>query len=196
MFLQKEIDFILAIDKLKNVSRRNFNTDDARRENTAEHSWQVMVVAQVLLPYAQHRNQIDLLRVLKMLSIHDIVEIEAGDTFVYDQEAMQNKYQRELQAAKAIFGKLDSAVGEEFLNLWIEFEAAESVDAKFASAVDRFIPFLLNSYTSGKSWTESSVTVDKVKEIVGPEVQTIAPEFIQLFDELIQKNVKEGKLIE
>lgn len=194
MFLQKEIEFILLIDKLKNVSRRNFNADDSRRENTAEHSWQVMIVAQLLYPYAKDKENINLLRVLKMLSIHDIVEIEAGDTFVYDQEAMQNKYERELLAAKNIFGKLDAALGEEFLSLWIEFEAAQSVDARFASAVDRFIPFLLNSYTLGKSWTEAAVTVDKVRKIVGEELPNIAPEFTQLFEELIQKNVKEGKL--
>ncbi len=88
MKIQKEIDFILAVDALKNVQRRNYNADDSRRENTAEHSWQIIILAQILFPYAKNRADIDLLRVIRMLSVHDLVEIEAGDTFLFDETAM------------------------------------------------------------------------------------------------------------
>ena len=96
MILEKEINFILSLDALKNVQRRNYNYNDKRRENAAEHSWQIIVLAQIFYPYAKNKEKIDLLRVIKMLSIHDVVEIDAGDTFVYDEEAMTGKYEREL----------------------------------------------------------------------------------------------------
>ena len=86
MKIQKEIDFILAVDALKNVQRRNYNADDSRRENTAEHSWQIIILAQILYPYAKNNTEINLLRVIRMLSIHDLVEIDAGDTFLFDEE--------------------------------------------------------------------------------------------------------------
>ena len=104
MILEKEIAFILAIDALKNVNRRNFNLDNSRRENTAEHSWQVVVFAQILYPYARNKEKIDLPKVLKMLSIHDVVEIDAGDTFFYDEKANEGKFERELASAERIFG--------------------------------------------------------------------------------------------
>ena len=117
MILEKEINFILSLDALKNVQRRNYNYNDKRRENAAEHSWQIIVLAQIFYPYAKNKEKIDLLRVIKMLSIHDVVEIDAGDTFVYDEEAMTGKYERELAAAERIFGLLPSSLSEEFLNL-------------------------------------------------------------------------------
>jgi putative hydrolase of HD superfamily len=122
MKIQKEIDFILAVDALKNVQRRNYNADDTRRENTAEHSWQIIILAQILFPYAKNRADIDLLRVIRMLSIHDLVEIEAGDTFLFDEAAMVGKFEREKISAQKIFGILDEPLRTEFFNLWLEFE--------------------------------------------------------------------------
>jgi putative hydrolase of HD superfamily len=122
MILDKEIDFILAIDALKNVNRRNFNADDSRRENTAEHSWQIIILAQILFPYAKHKENIDLLRVIRMLSIHDLVEIHAGDTFLFDEKLMEGKFEREKIAAQKIFGILDNPLQDIFYNLWLEFE--------------------------------------------------------------------------
>ncbi|WGU68354.1 HD domain-containing protein [Capnocytophaga canimorsus] len=126
MILEKEIQFILTLDALKNVQRRNYIADDSRRENSAEHSWQIMVFAQILYPYAKNKERIDLARVVRMLSIHDVVEIDAGDTFAFDEQAMQGKYERELTSAKRIFGILDEPLQSEFLNLWLEFEAAQT----------------------------------------------------------------------
>ena len=194
MILEKEIKFILALDALKNVDRRNFNLDNSRRENTAEHSWQIVVFAQILLPYAKSKDQIDLLRVIKMLSIHDVVEIEAGDTFIFDESAMTGKYERELAAAKKTFGILDEPLNSEFLNLWIEFEAEETSDAIFACAVDRIMPFLLNVYGSAQSWTEAAVSVKQVENIVGKAVKRASEEMGEAFDILLKKAIDEGKL--
>ena len=196
MILEKEIQFILALDALKKVNRRNFNLDDSRRENTAEHSWQIVVFAQVLLPYAKDKDKIDLLRVIRMLSIHDVVEIEAGDTFIFDESAMTGKYDRELQAAKNTFGILDEPLSSDFLNLWMEFEAEKTPDAIFACAVDRIMPFLLNVYGSAKSWTEADVKVDQVENIVGKAVKRASAEMGEAFDVLLKKALDEGKLQE
>lgn len=196
MILEKEIKFILALDALKNVNRRNFNHDDSRRENTAEHSWQIVVLAQILLPYAKNHEQIDLLRVIKMLTIHDVVEIEAGDTFIFDETKMAGKYDRELQAAKNIFGILDEPLHSEFLNLWIEFEAEETPDAVFACAVDRIMPFILNTHSKATSWTEAGVSAERVINIVGKAVKRASEEMGEAFDVLLKKAIDEGKLIE
>lgn len=196
MILEKEIEFILALDALKSVNRRNFNLDNSRRENTAEHSWQIVVFAQILLPYAKNKEQIDLLRVIRMLSIHDVVEIEAGDTFIFDESAMTGKYERELAAAKKTFGVLNEPLSSDFLNLWIEFEAEETPDAIFACAVDRIMPFLLNVYGSGKSWTEAGVKVSQVENIVGTAVKRASKELGHAFDILLKKALDEGKLTE
>lgn len=194
MVLEKEIQFILALDALKNVNRRNFNLDNSRRENTAEHSWQIVVFAQILLPYAKNKNKIDLLRVIKMLSIHDVVEIEAGDTFIFDEAAMTGKYDRELAAAKKIFGILGDPLGSEFLSLWMEFEAEETPDAIFACAVDRIMPFLLNVYGSAESWTEANVKGNQVENIVGKAVKRASAEMGEAFDLLLMKALDERKL--
>lgn len=196
MILEKEIKFILALDALKNVNRRNFNHDDSRRENTAEHSWQIVVLAQILLPYAKNHEQIDLLRVINMLSIHDVVEIEAGDTFIFDETKMAGKYDRELQAAKNIFGILDEPLRSEFLNLWIEFEAEDTPDAVFACAVDRIMPFILNTHSKATSWTEAGVSAEQVINIVGKAVKRASEEMGEAFDVLLKKAIDEGKLIE
>lgn len=194
MILEKEINFILALDALKNVNRRNFNLDNSRRENTAEHSWQIVVFAQILLPYAKDKDQIDLLRVIKMLSIHDVVEIEVGDTFIFDENAMNGKYDRELQAAKKTFGILGEPLSSDFLNLWIEFEAEETIDAIFACAVDRIMPFILNVYGDGISWTEADVKVNQVQNIVGKAVKRASEEMGEAFEVLLKKAIDEGKL--
>ena len=195
MVLEKEIEFILAIDALKNVNRRNFNLDNARRENTAEHSWQVVIFAQILYPYARNKEKIDLGKVLKMLSIHDVVEIDAGDTFFYDEKANEGKFERELVSAKRIFGILSEPLQSEFLNLWLEFEAGETEDAIFANAVDRMIPFTLNCFNNGLSWIEAGVEVEKVKKMLRGKIEQASQDMADTFDVLLQKAFDEGKLI-
>ena len=194
MKIQKEIDFILAVDALKNVQRRNYNADDSRRENTAEHSWQIIILAQILFPYAKNNTEINLLRVIRMLSIHDLVEIDAGDTFLFDEEGMEGKFEREKLAAKKIFGILDEPLSSEFYNLWIEFEEEETPDAIFACAIDRMMPFILNSYTSGKSWTEAGVTETQVRNMLENAIGRASDEMGECFQLLMKKCFDEKKL--
>ncbi|AKH95486.1 HD domain-containing protein [Elizabethkingia anophelis] len=195
MKLDKEIQFILAVDALKNVQRRNYNADDSRRENTAEHSWQIVILAQILYPYAKNKDQVDLLRVIRMLSIHDLVEINAGDTFIFDEEQMKGKFEREKIAAKKIFGILDEPLQSEFYNMWIEFEEEETPDAIFACSIDRIMPFILNSNTSGKSWTEAGITETQVRHMLENAIKRASDEMGEAFDILLQKSIDEGKLV-
>ncbi|AYM99776.1 HD domain-containing protein [Chryseobacterium aahli] len=195
MKIQKEIDFIVAIDALKNVQRRNYNADDSRRENTAEHSWQIIILAQILFPYAKNRADIDLLRVIRMLSIHDLVEIEAGDTFLFDEAAMVGKFEREKLSAKNIFGILDEPIRSEFFNLWLEFEEEQTPDAIFACAIDRIMPFILNSHTSGKSWTEASVTEKQVRNMLENAISRASDEMGEAFQFLMIKNLETEKVL-
>ena len=195
MKIQREIDFIVAIDALKNVQRRNYNADDSRRENTAEHSWQIIVLAQILFPYARNRADIDLLRVIRMLSIHDLVEIEAGDTFLFDEAAMVGKFEREKMSAQNIFGILDEPIRSEFLNLWLEFEEEKTPDAIFACAIDRIMPFILNSHTSGKSWTEAAVTEKQVRNMLENAISRASDEMGEAFQFLMNKNLETEKVL-
>ena len=195
MKIQKEIDFIIAVDALKNVQRRNYNADDCRRENTAEHSWQIIILAQILFPYAKNRAYIDLLRVIRMLSIHDLVEIEAGDTFIFDEIAMVGKFEREKLSAQNIFGILDEPIRSEFFNLWLEFEEEETPDAIFACAIDRIMPFILNSHTSGKSWTEAKVTEAQVRKILENAICKASDEMGEAFHHLMNLNLESEKVV-
>lgn len=195
MKIQKEIDFILAVDALKNVQRRNYNADDSRRENTAEHSWQIIILAQILFPYAKNSADIELLRVIRMLSIHDLVEIEAGDTFLFDEAAMTGKFEREKIAARQIFGILDEPLRSEFFNLWLEFEEEQTPDAVFACAIDRIMPFILNSYTSGKSWTEAGVTEKQIRTMLEHAISRASDELGEAFQLLLVKNLETEKVL-
>jgi putative hydrolase of HD superfamily len=195
MKIQKEIDFIVAIDALKNVQRRNYNADDSRRENTAEHSWQIIILAQILFPYAKNRADIDLLRVIRMLSIHDLVEIEAGDTFLFDETAMVGKFEREKLSAQNIFGILDDPIRSEFFNLWLEFEGEQTPDAIFACAIDRIMPFILNSHTSGKSWTEAAVTEKQVRNMLENAISRASDEMGEAFQFLMNLNLESEKVL-
>jgi putative hydrolase of HD superfamily len=159
---EKQIRFILEIDKLKTISRRTYLLSADRFENTAEHSWHLAMMAMLL---AEHANEtVSVPRVVRMVLIHDIVEIDAGDTYYYDSVAALDKAQRERQAADRLFGMLPPDQGREFRELWEEFEACETPDARFATALDRFIPQLHNYHTRGKSWSEHGVTADRVLE--------------------------------
>ncbi|GIM49052.1 HD domain-containing protein [Capnocytophaga stomatis] len=194
MKLEKEIRFILALDALKNIQRRNYILDDSRRENSAEHSWQIMVFAQILYPYAKNREQIDLLKVIRMLSIHDVVEIDAGDTFVFDERAMIGKYERERASAKRIFGILDEPLRSEFLDLWEEFEAEQTPEAIFACAVDRIMPFVLNAHTSAKSWLQAEVSEQQIRKVIENTVKRASDAMGETFDVLLQKALDEDKI--
>lgn len=158
--LERQVRFIVEIDKLKNVIRRTYIMDGLRHENTAEHSWHIAVMAMVL---AEHSNQpVDLSRVIRMALIHDIVEIDAGDTFIYDAQAALDKAERERHAADRLFSLLPADQAAEFRALWDEFEERRTPESKFAASLDRFIPQLHNYKTQGGSWKDHGVTYDRV----------------------------------
>jgi putative hydrolases of HD superfamily len=154
--LARQIQFIIESEKLKAVLRRNSPVNAGRCENTAEHSWSLALMAIVLADHA--RQQLDLLRVLKMLLIHDIVEIDAGDTYAYDAAANATKADRENRAAERIFGLLPAVQAAEFRGLWQEFETRVSPEAVFANALDRLLPLMQNFHNGGTSWREHGVT--------------------------------------
>jgi putative hydrolase of HD superfamily len=159
--LDRTIRFVLEIDKLKTVMRRSYLTDSSRRENSAEHSWQVAMMAMVLAEQANEK--VDVSRVVKMLLVHDIVEIDAGDTYIYDQSGNRDKAEREERAANRIFGLLPTDVGSELRALWEEYEARTTAEAKFAYSLDRLMPLMCNYHTQGKSWQEHGITADQVR---------------------------------
>ena len=158
--LKKQIAFIKEIDKIKYIQRRTKLFNSNRRENDADHSWHLAMMAIVL---AEHSNQsIDLLKVLKMVLIHDIVEIDAGDTFIYSTTKDHSNTHEELTAAQRIFGILPKEQADELMEIWQEFEAGETNEAKFALSMDRFEPLLQNASNNGGTWVEYDVPYKKV----------------------------------
>lgn len=158
--LRQQFQFILEVEKLKQIIRRTPLLDGSRRENDAEHTWELTLMAMVL---HEHANEnVDLLRALKMLIIHDIVEIDAGDTFIYDDVGAVDQEEREIQAADRIFGILPKDQSLEFRALWDEFEARTTPEAQFARAMDRLQPLLHNFFTSGGTWHTPGVTASDV----------------------------------
>lgn len=191
--IKQQIEFILEVDKLKNVIRRNYLVDDTRRENTAEHSWHAILMALVLFEYAENKQQLDLLRIVKMLAIHDIVEIEAGDTFIFDTKGNKDKFNRENQAAKKLFTKLPYDQGKEYYDLWLEFEKEETHDSIYAASVDKIMPVLLNTYSTGISWREADVTSEMVFETLKGIKK--GPRKLQELLEDIVKTAKEKEIL-
>lgn len=159
--LAQQVGFVVEIDKLKHVYRRTWLMDASRNENDAEHSWHLAVMAILLAEHARS-PQLDLLAVLKMVLIHDLVEIDAGDTFAYDQAGAADKAPREQAAADRLFRLLPAQQAAEFRAIWEEFEARETPEAQFAAALDRFQPMLHNHRTAGRAWREHGITADQV----------------------------------
>jgi len=189
--LLKQVAFIKEIDKIKYIQRKTklFNSD--RHENDAEHSWHLAMMTIVL---AEHSNQpIDVLKVLKMVLIHDIVEIDAGDTFIYDTNKNHTNTEQELIAAERIFGLLPKEQAEEFISIWKEFEDGITEDAKFAKSMDRFEPLLQNTSNNGGTWAEFNVPYQKVydkKKAIKEGSTTIW----NYAEDLINESVKKGIL--
>ena len=159
--LAQQVEFIVEIDKLKQVLRRTYLIDTSRRENDAEHSWHLGLMAILLVEHAAS-PQLDLLRVLKMVLVHDLVEIDAGDTFAYDEVGARDKAARETAAAARIFHLLPTDQAAELRGLWDEFEARQTPESRYAAALDRFQPMLHNYRTQGKALREHGITADQV----------------------------------
>ena len=159
----QQLHFIIEVDKLKQIYRQTFLSDGSRRENSAEHSWHLALMALLLEEYAAEQP-IDICKVVRMVLIHDLVEIDAGDTFCYDKEANQDKSLREKRAARRIFGLLPKDQAEAFDGLWREFETGETIEARFARALDRVQPVVHNYLTHGAAWQAHGVASQQVCE--------------------------------
>ncbi len=160
--LNKQLSFMLELDKMKNLYRQTYVLHEDRTENDAEHSWHLAVMAFLLEEYFP--EPVDLLHVMKMVLLHDVVEIDAGDTYIYDDEGNKTKADREEKAAQRIYGLLPEDQQEEFSSLWREFEAKETPEARFAGVLDRVQPLLLNYTNNGRAWTEHGIAAQQVKD--------------------------------
>jgi len=160
--LNKQLDFVIELDKLKSVYRQALvKSDDNRFENSAEHSWHITLTAQIFHQYVV--GKVDITRVMSMLLIHDIVEIDAGDMFAFsDQKDLAEQEEKEIAAAKRIFGLLPDKQFQHYKQLWLEFENAETIDARFAKAMDRILPLLQNMRNEGGSWARHSIAKSQV----------------------------------
>ena len=191
--LKKQLDFILEADKVKNIMRQTYLADGKRKENDAEHSWHLALMAVLLKEYAPEK--VDLSKVIPMVLIHDLVEIDAGDTYAYDAVGGATQHTREEAAAQRIYGILPEDQGKWLYNLWEEFEAYKTPEAKYAHLLDNFQPLLLNDASGGKSWEEHGVhrsQVYKRNERI-PETSEIIWEQMK---EIIQKHIEQGHLFE
>lgn len=190
--LDRQIHFIRELDRLKNVQRQTWLMDTSRKENSAEHSWHIAVMAMVLAEYAPG-GDVDVSRVIQMLLVHDIVEIDAGDTFCYDESGVSGQHGREQAAARRLFGLLPEDIGRKFKALWEEFESRQTPEALLANALDRLQPILNNYYTDGKSWQDNGISRRQVR-VRNRVMADGAPELWAYIDNLLDRAVAKGIL--
>lgn len=188
--MQQVIDFILELDKLKGVTRKVRPLGQDRYENSAEHSWQLALLASSLSPYAE--TSVDIDRVIRMLLVHDIGEIDTGDAMVFAEGGWEERKTAELEAVMRIFGLLPAEQGAELLSLWQEFERGETADARFANAADRAMPVLLNLANAGQSWRKNGISYERVVARVAPPIRAGCP---ALWDYL-QSRLEEARVKE
>ncbi|HHY26660.1 MAG TPA: HD domain-containing protein [Desulfitobacterium dehalogenans] len=190
--MEKQIDFIVAIDELKDITRQSITICSRRNENDAEHSWHLAVMAMILSEYAEDQT-IDIAKVISMVLIHDLVEIYAGDTYCYDEKGYEDKAEREQEAADRLFNMLPEDQAQKMMSLWEEFEEMETKEAAFAATLDRFQPLLLNYNTEGHTWQRPGITSEKVlkrTEIAKEKV----PQLYEYIERLIQRSIERGML--
>lgn len=189
--MKKQLDFILEVDKAKEIYRQNYISDASRKENDAEHGWHLALMAYLLKEYAS--EEIDIAKVMIMVLIHDIVEIDAGDTYAFDEVGYESKRDREVAAADRIYGILPEDQAKELYDIWEEFEAYETIEAKFAHALDHFQPLLLHHVTDGLSWKEHGISKSQVlkRNIRTKEGSEVINDCI---NEYIDINVEKGNL--
>ncbi|WP_242971381.1 HD domain-containing protein [Blautia sp. An46] len=189
--LKKQMEFLLEVDKLKFINRQTYLSDGKRKENDGEHSWHLALMAVLLSEYSN--EEIDLVKVITMVLIHDIVEIDAGDTYAYDAVGNQSKRESEVKAADRIFNILPEDQAEKLRRLWEEFEAYETPEAKFAHVCDNVQPLMLNDATDGLAWREHEVKKSQVlqRNRRTGEGSQVMMEYI---NQILDKNVESGNL--
>ena len=191
--MRKQIEFALLMDKQKNIFRQNHLADNSRRENDAEHAWHMAVMAYLFREYAN--EDIDISKVILMCLIHDVVEIEAGDTYAYDEEAKKSQREREEIAKKHIFGMLPSDQGQELEALFDEFEAQETAEARFAKAMDNLQPVLLHEANGGGDWKEHEVTKEQIMRRQ-EKTRRGSEDLFTVIKDIIDKHIAEGNIKE
>ena len=191
---KKQIEFILELDKLKRILRQTILLDRSRRENSAEHSWHIALTVLVLSEYAKD-SEVDLFQVMKILLIHDLIVIDAGDTYCYDEQGRKDQARREENAAERIFNILPTDQARMFRELWDEFEARKTPESRLANALDRLQPFLNNYFTCGQTWQENDIKSVQVKSRMKP-VGDGAPILWDYVKSLIDDAVTKGYLSE
>ncbi len=187
----KQLDFIMEIDKLKRIVRQSYISGASRKETDTDHSWSLAMMCVLLSEYANEK--IDVLKTMKMVLIHDIVEIDAGDTYAYDEAGNSTKRDRELKAADRIFNILPKDQAEELRSLWDEFEERKTPEAKFASTLDKVQPVMLNDITDGRAWREHEV---KTEQIMGRNKTTHegSEDLWEFCKKLIEANIDNGNI--
>lgn len=190
--LERQMAFCREIDKEKFIARQTYLSDGMRRENDAEHAWHMAIMAILLHEYAN--EPIDLLKTVTMILMHDIVEIDAGDTYAYDEEGKKTQQQREHTAADRLYGMLPEDQRQKFISLFEEFEARETPEAKFARAMDNIQPLMLNAATDGKSWEERGIYLSQVlgRNEITPKGSSVLWEYA--YENMIRPNVEAGRL--
>jgi len=189
--LEQQIAFIVEIDKVKNIFRQTYLSDKKRKENDAEHSWHIAIMAILLKEYVH--ESVDILKVVTMVLIHDLVEIDAGDTYAYDLQGAETKKEREESAAERIFGMLPKEQGMYFRALWDEFEEYETEDAKYAHLLDNFQPFLLNDASDGKSWLEHGVKKSQIYKR-NEKMEETSTEIWDYMKSVIEEQILKGNI--
>ena len=189
---KSQIEFILEVDKLKQIQRRTMLLDRSRRENSAEHSWHIALIVLVLSEYAKE-DHLDFLQVIKLLLVHDLVEIDADDTYCYDEVGGQDQKEREMKAAERIFNILPKDQADSFRALWNEFEAGKTAESKFANSLDRLQPLLHNYFTRGYTWQQYGIRKEQVMERMRP-VDKGSPFLWDYVASLIDDAVEKGYL--
>ncbi|MGI1660300.1 MAG: HD domain-containing protein [Desulfitobacterium sp.] len=190
--MEKQIQFIVTIDELKNITRQSVTIRDRRHENDAEHSWHLAMMAMILSEYAEDKN-VDIFRVIKMVLIHDLVEIYAGDTYCYDEKGYEDKEEREQEAADRLFNMLPEDQAQKMMALWREFEEMETEEAAYAATLDRFQPLLLNYNTDGHTWQRPGITSTKVLKRTAVAKARV-PQLYEYIERLIQSSIERGIL--
>lgn len=187
--LLKDMEFIVEVDRMKTILRQTSIIGVDQRENDAEHSWHISLMAVILQEYSN--ESIDILKVIKMLLTHDLVEIYAGDTFCYDVKGNEDKKNRELIAAEKIYGMLDKEKGSELRLLWDEFEEMETPEALFAASMDRMQPMLSNYHNNGGTWEEFDVKKENIYKRIAP-VEKTSDELWKYMQYVIEDSEKKG----
>ncbi|MEG2676974.1 MAG: HD domain-containing protein [Oscillospiraceae bacterium] len=190
---EKQLRFIVEIDKMKNIFRKTLLIDGTRRENDAEHSWHIAVMAILLSEYCKDKS-VDVMRAVKMALVHDLIEIYAGDTFAYDEAGNSTKEERERDAADRLYALLPQEQGAELRALWEEFDAEITPDARYAAAMDHLQPFIHNYMTDGHTWREGKVTAAQVCKRM-EIVRTETPELWGFVERVIEEYTKNGCII-